>query len=72
MELVMLQFENKIANMILNKMEEANLINTVIEKERHNQGKIDKVEKREEKIKLLGEIDKVEKREREKKNFYVK
>jgi hypothetical protein len=27
MELVMLQFENKIANMILNKMEEANLIN---------------------------------------------
>jgi hypothetical protein len=34
-------------------LEEANLVNTVIEKERHNQGKIDKVEKREEKNKTF-------------------
>ena len=47
-------------------MEEANLVNTVIEKERHNQGKIDKVEKREEKNKTFRR-NKQSGKEREKK-----
>jgi hypothetical protein len=50
-------------------LEEANLVNTLLEKERHNQGKIDKVEKREKSKKKTFRRNRQSGKEREKKKL---